>query len=235
MRNMTAVAGCGDKTTIDYVNGENVTNPVAWVNVGFHHVPRDEDQSPMPIHWQGFSLYPRDWHANNSQTPPQRAAWNGRNQPAVPTPTPSSTPTADGHGDRDGDGNADGHRDRHGHRATPTPTATPPGFAPEDVADAEEEAPVETRSAAVAAPRSSSSSTTATTSKAASRTTLKVAGQSDGEGDRRRPRRERQGGDPRGQQGDPDRDPEAGRGHGDAAQGQVQGLGPVSSGRRPCR
>ena len=71
---------------------------MAWVNVGFHHVPRDEDQSPMPIHWQGFSLYPRDWHSNNSQTPPQRAAWNGRNQPAAPTPDALVDADRHGHG-----------------------------------------------------------------------------------------------------------------------------------------
>ena len=124
MRNLTSQAGCGDKTTLDYIDGENVTNPVAWVNVGFHHVPRDEDQSPMPIHWQGFSLYPRDWHSNNSQAPAVRSAWNGRTMPAAPTADAGRHRHAerhrDGYGDgdehADGDRHGDGHAHRDGHR-----------------------------------------------------------------------------------------------------------------------
>jgi len=85
MRNPTAIAGCGNRTVLDYVDGEAVTDPIAWVNVGYHHVPRDEDQSPMPVHWQGFSMVPRDWHAQNSQIPSERAGVNGD---ALPEPTP---------------------------------------------------------------------------------------------------------------------------------------------------
>ncbi|MEU4328185.1 copper amine oxidase [Nonomuraea dietziae] len=48
-----------------YANGERVTDPVLWVNVGFHHVARDEDADPMPIHWQGFRITPRDVTATN--------------------------------------------------------------------------------------------------------------------------------------------------------------------------
>ncbi|MGV9771870.1 copper amine oxidase [Streptosporangium sp. NPDC003464] len=48
-----------------YVNGETVTDPVLWVNVGFHHVARDEDADPMPTHWQGFRITPRDVTAKN--------------------------------------------------------------------------------------------------------------------------------------------------------------------------
>jgi Cu2+-containing amine oxidase len=62
----------------DYVaNNERLRNPVAWVNVGFHHVNRDEDQSPMPIHWQGFTLYPRDFTAQNPNIPEGRLSVNG--------------------------------------------------------------------------------------------------------------------------------------------------------------
>ncbi|MET8178285.1 copper amine oxidase [Streptomyces sp. NPDC005336] len=43
-----------------YANGEKLTDPVAWVSVDYHHVPRDEDQDPMPTHWQGFRIVPRD-------------------------------------------------------------------------------------------------------------------------------------------------------------------------------
>ncbi|MEV8634022.1 copper amine oxidase [Streptosporangium sp. NPDC051023] len=48
-----------------YVNGEKLTDPVVWVNVDFHHVARDEDADPMPTHWQGFRITPRDVTARN--------------------------------------------------------------------------------------------------------------------------------------------------------------------------
>lgn len=80
----------------DYIDGEALTDPVAWVNVGFHHIVRDEDQSPMPIHWQGFTLYPRDFAAQNPNIPEGRKWVNG-NMTGVPnpniTPTPTVTPT----------------------------------------------------------------------------------------------------------------------------------------------
>lgn len=40
----------------DYVNSEPLDDVVSWIQVSFHHVPRDEDQDPMPLHWQGFVL-----------------------------------------------------------------------------------------------------------------------------------------------------------------------------------
>ncbi|GAA3157923.1 copper amine oxidase [Nonomuraea roseoviolacea] len=48
-----------------YVSGERLTDPVVWVNVDFHHVARDEDADPMPVHWQGFRVLPRDVTAKN--------------------------------------------------------------------------------------------------------------------------------------------------------------------------
>jgi primary-amine oxidase len=33
--------------------------------VGYHHVARDEDADPMPVHWQGFRIVPRDVTAEN--------------------------------------------------------------------------------------------------------------------------------------------------------------------------
>ncbi|WP_433244404.1 copper amine oxidase [Streptosporangium sp. CA-135522] len=48
-----------------YVNGEQLIDPVLWVNVDYHHVPRDEDADPMPTHWQGFRITPRDVTAKN--------------------------------------------------------------------------------------------------------------------------------------------------------------------------
>src|SRR5690606_15961360 len=74
--------------------------PVAWVNVGFHHVNRDEDQSPMPIHWQGFTLYPRDFSAMNPMQEDCRRHMNGDIREtgatypcAEPAPEPTPTPT----------------------------------------------------------------------------------------------------------------------------------------------
>ena len=69
---------CNGQSVIDYANGETLTDPVAWVNVGFHHIVRDEDQSPMPTHWQGFTLTPNDFWAQSPLTPPARTFMNGR-------------------------------------------------------------------------------------------------------------------------------------------------------------
>ncbi|MGW7363809.1 copper amine oxidase [Streptomyces sp. NPDC054841] len=60
-----------------WVNGEALTNPALWVNIGFHHIARDEDQQPMPVHWQGFQLAPRDVTAMNPLTPADLADQNG--------------------------------------------------------------------------------------------------------------------------------------------------------------
>jgi primary-amine oxidase len=66
-------------TSVDkWVGGQTLTHPVAWVNVGFHHIARDEDQQPMPVHWQGFSIAPRDVTAMNPLTPPALAGQNGQ-------------------------------------------------------------------------------------------------------------------------------------------------------------
>lgn len=47
----------GFKTSVDtWVNGQPLKHPIAWVDIGFHHIARDEDQEPMPVHWQGFQL-----------------------------------------------------------------------------------------------------------------------------------------------------------------------------------
>jgi primary-amine oxidase len=54
------------KESVDqYAGREKVADPVVWVNVGFHHVARDEDHDPMPVHWQGFRVTPRDVTAHN--------------------------------------------------------------------------------------------------------------------------------------------------------------------------
>ncbi|MFF3560595.1 copper amine oxidase [Streptomyces sp. NPDC002574] len=69
----------GRGTSVDkWANAETLTHPVVWVNVGFHHIPRDEDQTPMPIHWQGFQLVPRDVTAMSPLTPDDLAGHNGQ-------------------------------------------------------------------------------------------------------------------------------------------------------------
>ncbi|AZS43714.1 hypothetical protein BWL13_01280 [Microbacterium oleivorans] len=42
-----------------FANAQALEDPVLWVQVGFHHIPRDEDQPVMNEHWQGFALQPR--------------------------------------------------------------------------------------------------------------------------------------------------------------------------------
>ncbi|MEU6347788.1 copper amine oxidase [Streptomyces sp. NPDC047072] len=69
-------AGAGDSVD-KWVNGQTLTHPVVWMNVGFHHIARDEDQQPMPVHWQGFSIAPRDVTAMNPLTPSELDWQNG--------------------------------------------------------------------------------------------------------------------------------------------------------------
>lgn len=101
-------AECPGLAVPDYVAAETepLTDPVAWVNVGFHHIDRDEDQSPMPTHWQEFSLVPRDLLAQQAVTPDERSCVNGGpvtengSCAAVnvipPTVTPETTPVTVG-------------------------------------------------------------------------------------------------------------------------------------------
>ncbi|MER6096554.1 copper amine oxidase [Streptomyces sp. NPDC001728] len=75
------IGGCPSNAgdSVDkWVNGETLTKPSVWVNIGFHHIARDEDQQPMPVHWQGFQLAPRDVTAMNPLTPPDLASQNGQ-------------------------------------------------------------------------------------------------------------------------------------------------------------
>ncbi|MFB8776253.1 copper amine oxidase [Streptomyces broussonetiae] len=70
--------GAGHGRSVDkWVGGQQLKRPVVWVNIGYHHIARDEDQQPMPVHWQGFSLAPRDVTAMNPLTPEQLADQNG--------------------------------------------------------------------------------------------------------------------------------------------------------------
>ncbi|WP_326690853.1 copper amine oxidase [Streptomyces sp. NBC_01795] len=67
-----------------FTNGEALKHPVTWVNVGFHHIARDEDQTPMPVHWQGFSVAPRDVTSMSPLTPDRlrKPKYNGEPEEA---------------------------------------------------------------------------------------------------------------------------------------------------------
>lgn len=78
--------GCSLRDVPAFIsNQQSLHDVVSWVAVSFHHVPRDEDQSPMDMHWQGFSMYPFDAFAQSPMTPPNRALFNGK-----PPPTPGA-------------------------------------------------------------------------------------------------------------------------------------------------
>ncbi|MDT0543213.1 MULTISPECIES: copper amine oxidase [unclassified Streptomyces] len=79
LRNCGAGAG---KSVDKWVNGQTLKHPIVWVNIGFHHIARDEDQEPMPVHWQGFQLAPRDVTAMNPLTPSALSDHNGNTQQA---------------------------------------------------------------------------------------------------------------------------------------------------------
>lgn len=52
----------GDLST--FVNGGSLAGAdadvVVWYGTSFHHLPRDEDENHMDVHWSGFSIVPRD-------------------------------------------------------------------------------------------------------------------------------------------------------------------------------
>lgn len=77
----TANRGACGNGVLDYVaaGGQHqLSDVVSWVAVGYHHVPRDEDQSPMQLHWQGFTLQPRDLTAQRLDVPTERTDLNGQ-------------------------------------------------------------------------------------------------------------------------------------------------------------
>lgn len=113
--------GCPDNVA-SMVNGENTNGQdvVLWYGVTFHHLPRDEDEPKMHVHWSGFQMVPRDWTATNplagvtpgtpTNTPisstPTATATNTPVPPPTNTPTPSATPVAGDTGLRSPSANA---------------------------------------------------------------------------------------------------------------------------------
>lgn len=71
-------ASCGDGVDDYLADQQQLTDVTSWVAVGFHHVVRDEDQSPMDLHWQGFTLSPRDLLAQRPQPPSGYESANGK-------------------------------------------------------------------------------------------------------------------------------------------------------------
>lgn len=63
--NMRVESCDGSDNVVDFVNGEPLTDTVVWYGVTFHHLVRDEDDSRMPAHAEGFHLVPRDWTYKN--------------------------------------------------------------------------------------------------------------------------------------------------------------------------
>lgn len=58
--------GCGNNVT-EFVNNQSLAGAdvVLWYGLSFHHLPRDEDQNYMFVHWSNFVIAPRDWTALN--------------------------------------------------------------------------------------------------------------------------------------------------------------------------
>lgn len=70
---------CPERSVEGFVSDEqDLDDIVSWVAVGFHHVVRDEDQSPMELHWQGFTMLPRDLTAQRPNLPKNRQTLNGK-------------------------------------------------------------------------------------------------------------------------------------------------------------
>jgi len=59
-------ANCGT-SILDYVSGQSLAaaDIVMWYSVSYHHLPRAEDRLAVAVHWDGFSVVPRDWTAQN--------------------------------------------------------------------------------------------------------------------------------------------------------------------------
>jgi hypothetical protein len=92
------VGGCGTDLTA-YVNGQSVFGQdlVLWYSITFHHLPTDEDEPNMHVHWDGFELVPRDWTPSNplpvapSITPPGNPV--SQVGQAVNLPLPTTNPS----------------------------------------------------------------------------------------------------------------------------------------------
>ena len=58
------ISGAPEDVTEFYAPPEAIAGGadlVVWYGLTFHHIPRDEDESRMHAHWNGFRIEPRDW------------------------------------------------------------------------------------------------------------------------------------------------------------------------------
>lgn len=60
---------------LQYVDGQSIAGEdiVMWYRVGFHHVPRSEDQRNMHTHWDGFVVRPQNVLSGTSSLPSSEA------------------------------------------------------------------------------------------------------------------------------------------------------------------
>lgn len=95
--------GCASDAST-FVNGEDVNGQdvVIWYGISYHHLPRDEDEGTMNVHWSSFTLSPRDWTSTNpldtrtNQGPTSTPTATQMPPTATPTLTPTVTATTSG-------------------------------------------------------------------------------------------------------------------------------------------
>ncbi len=85
--------GCAGDVS-QFVNGESVDGKdlVVWYGITFHHLPREEDEVYMDVHWDGFTIIPRDWTSHNPLD--NVSGGNAPTATSTPTPTPTAVPAA---------------------------------------------------------------------------------------------------------------------------------------------
>ena len=66
MRANAPGGGCGAEIT-DFISGQPISpgDIVLWYRINYHHLPKSEDEPAVPIHWDGFTITPRDWTSVN--------------------------------------------------------------------------------------------------------------------------------------------------------------------------
>lgn len=74
--NPRSESGTCAENLAQFVDGESidVEDLVLWYRISYHHLPRDEDESYIPVRWVGFQLVPRDWTRDNPFALQQRRA-----------------------------------------------------------------------------------------------------------------------------------------------------------------
>lgn len=86
-----ALNGCASDVS-QFVNGESIDGAdlVVWYGITFHHLPREEDETYMDVHWDGFTIIPRDWTSHN---PLDHVSGSAATATPTRTPVPTAAPT----------------------------------------------------------------------------------------------------------------------------------------------